>query len=35
MPDNENASTFLEAINKYAQQQKNQIQSEVEKFKRE
>lgn len=35
MPDNKNASTFLEAINKYAEQQKNQIQSEIEELKRE
>ena len=33
--EKENASTFLEAINKYAEQQKNHIQSEVEKFKQE
>lgn len=35
MPDNKNASTFLEAINKYAEQQKNQIQNEIEELKRE
>ena len=35
MPSDEKASAFLEAINKYAEQQRNEIHAEVEQFKEE